>query len=570
MNMKFSEMKYKRPDTEAYRAQIIDLTEQLRHAESYASFREVFLKKEELQKHMMTMRTLASIRNTIDTRDAFYDAEMDFWNADGPKTNVCMKNWMEALLSSPFRSDFEAEFGSVIVKNAEIRRRSVSEEIIEDMQKESVLVKEYQNLLARARVPFEGKTYALSEMLSFQNDPDDERREQAWMAAGSWYKENQPAMDRVYDELVHLRDQMGKKLGHESYVNLGYDRMGRNCYTREDVEKFREAVRAYVVPAAEEIFRRQAERLGKAYPMSFADNELEFRSGNCRPQGTSEDVVKAGTKFYDELSEETSVFFHTMLENELMDLESKEGKRQGGYCTNLPDYRVPFIFANFNGTQHDVEVVTHEAGHAFASWMNRDRVPAETQLPTLEGCECHSMSMEFFSEIWAEDFFGKDADKYRYSHLAKALKFIPYGTMVDHFQHEVYDHPEMTPAERHAVWKKLMGMYMPWQRLDGKIPFYSEGEHWQLKHHIYTRPFYYIDYCLAQTISLEFWSMIRHDRKAAWEKYMAYTKLGGSDVWTALLEKAGLDSPFAENTLKSICAEAQKCLAEMEEKGSWK
>ena len=127
----------------------------------------------------------------------------------------------------------------------------------------------------------------------------------------------------------------------------------------------------------------------------------------------------------------------------------------------------------------------------------------------------------------------------------------------------------MTPAERHAVWKRLMGIYMPWQRLDGKIPFYSEGEHWQLKHHIYTRPFYYIDYCLAQTISLEFWALIRKDRKQAWDKYMKYTRLGGSKVWTELLREAGLDSPFEENTLKEICAQAAESLRTMEEENAF-
>ncbi|MCR4950868.1 MAG: M3 family oligoendopeptidase [Solobacterium sp.] len=567
--MKFNEMKYERCDMDAVRSQLRELCEELKNAETFEQADAAFLKREEIMRHVATMRSLASVRNTIDTRDAFYDGEMDFWNADGPKTAILQKEWMEALLTSLFRKEFAEKYGEVIFINAELQKRSVGEAVVADMQKESALVKKYQNLLARAQVPFEGKTYTLSEMQSFMQDPDDVRREQAWIASGQWYKDHQKEMDEIYDELVHLRDQMGKKLGWDSYVQLGYDRMGRNCYTREDIEVFRSAVQNYVVPAAEALFKAQAERLGKEYPMSFADNELEFRTGNCRPQGTPDDIVKAGGKFYDELSEETSVFFRMMRENELMDLLSKEGKRQGGYCTNFPDYKVPFIFANFNGTQHDVEVVTHEAGHAFASWTNRDRVPSSTMLPSLEGCECHSMSMEFFSEEWAEDFFGSQAQKYRYSHLAKALKFIPYGTMVDHFQHEVYDHPEMTPAERHAVWKRLMGIYMPWQRLDGKIPFYSEGEHWQLKHHIYTRPFYYIDYCLAQTISLEFWALIRKDRKQAWDKYMKYTRLGGSKVWTELLREAGLDSPFEENTLKEICAQAAESLRTMEEENAF-
>ena len=145
-----------------------------------------------------------------------------------------------------------------------------------------------------------------------------------------------------------------------------------------------------------------------------------------------------------------------------------------------------------------------------------------------------------------------------------ALTFIPYGTMVDHFQHIVYEKPEMTPAERHAVWKELLGVYMPWMKLDGEIPFYSEGMGWQRQHHIYSSPFYYIDYCLAQTVALEFWAMIRKDVGNAWQHYMAYTVQGGSRTFTDLLKNAGLESPFDEACLRGVCAEAEKALADFD------
>lgn len=298
--------------------------------------------------------------------------------------------------------------------------------------------------------------------------------------------------------------------------------------------------------------------------MSFADNALQFRSGNPKPAGTPDDILAQGKKFYDELSPETSEFFNTMLDNELLDVLSTEGKAGGGYCTSIADYEVPFIFANFNGTQGDVEVVTHEAGHAFACWMNRTRIPAEYIWPGMEACEVHSMSMEFFAWPWAEGFFREDTRKFYYSHLSGALTFIPYGTMVDHFQHIVYEKPDLTPAQRHGVWKELLGIYMPWMRLDGDIPFYSEGEGWQRQHHIYSSPFYYIDYCLAQTVSLQFWALIQKDPANAWEHYMAYTKQGGSHVFTELLQNAGLDTPFEEKCLQTVCSAANRWLSEFD------
>ena len=170
------------------------------------------------------------------------------------------------------------------------------------------------------------------------------------------------------------------------------------------------------------------------------------------------------------------------------------------------------------------------------------------------------MSMEFFAWPWAENFFGDDTRKFLYSHLASCLCFIPYGTMVDHFQHEVYERPDMTPRERHDVWKRLLGVYMPWMKLDGEIPFYSDGEGWQRQHHIYSAPFYYIDYCLAQTVALEFFAKIQKDLPDAWKYYMAYTSQGGSATFTDLLANAGLDSPFGEKCLIGVSEAASEYL----------
>ena len=559
--MKFSEMPYERPDLDAVKKQYSALTERLKAAGSYEEARTVFLEKEELDKHVQTLATLSHVRHSIDTRDAFYDAEAKFWNAAEPELQEYTQAWTRAMLDGAFRAQFAAQFGELMFVNAEIELKTFSPEIIPELQQENELAQEYEKLLASAQIPFEGGVYTISQMTPFKSDPDDARRLAAWKAEGQWYKDNQDKLDGIYDQLVHLRDIMGRKLGYEGYTTLGYYRMGRNCYTKEDVEQFRLAVQKYLVPVADGIYREQAKRLGKQYPMSFADNALEFRSGNPRPVGTPEQILEQGRKFYNELSPETSAFFNMMMDNELLDVLSTEGKEGGGYCTSIPDYGVPFIFANFNGTQGDVEVVTHEAGHAFAAYINRDRIPMSTVWPSMEGCEVHSMSMEFMAWPWSEGFFGKDARKFHYSHLASALTFIPYGTMVDHFQHIVYEHPELTPAQRHAEWKRLLGIYMPWQKLDGEIPFYSEGEGWQRQHHIYSSPFYYIDYCLAQTVSLQIWALLQKDQKDAWAHYMAYARQGGSRTFTELLKNAGLESPFDEKCLRGVCETASKWLA---------
>ena len=558
--MKFSEMPYERPDIEAAKANLAAKTEALKNAPDFATAESIFLELDRESGELETLITIANIRHDIDTNDEFYDKEVEFLDNALPELQEYSQNWTIAMLASPFKPQFEEKYGKLLFINDEMRLKTFSPEIIPELQRENALTTEYSKLIASAQIPFEGQTYTLSQLTPIKQCADDERRLAAWKAEGGFYRDNREKFDSIYDELTHLRDTMGKKLGFDGYTELGYLRMSRNCYDKNDVEKFRKAVREFLVPVANEVFKKQAARLGKTYPMNFADNALAFRSGNPKPQGSPDDILAAGRKFYHELSAETTEFIDVMYDNELLDVLSKKGKTGGGYCTGLPKYKVPFIFANFNGTAGDVEVMTHEAGHAFAAYLAKDIVPLAYTWPSLEACEVHSMSMEFFSWPWAEEFFGKDAKKFYYTHLSDALTFIPYGTMVDHFQHIVYERPDMTPEERHGVWKELLGVYMPWMALTDDIPFYGEGKGWQRQMHIYQSPFYYIDYCLAQTMALQFWALIQKDPKAAWETYMKYTRPAGTMTFRELIDQAGLKSPFGDEALKTVCSVAREWL----------
>ena len=559
--MKFSEIRYERPDIEAAKRFFSDAARRLAAAGSFEEAERVFLEVEEYSARVSSMLTVASIRHDIDTRDPFYDAEAAFIDAAGPELAEYEQEWNRAMLSTPFRAEFERRYNRLMFLNTEIDLRTFSPEIVPELQRENALTTEYSKLLASAEIPFEGRTWTLSQLSPLKQDPDPERRAAAWRAEDAWYARHAARLDGIYAELVRLRDAMGKKLGYAGYIPLGYDRMQRNCYGKADVERFRAAVRAHIVPIAEELYARVAARLGRELPMGYADCAMWFADGNATPKGTPEEILSAGRAFYHELSGETAEFIDFMFERGLFDVLSRPGKAGGGYCTTLTAWKMPFIFANFNGTSHDVEVITHEAGHAFASYMARDIVPARSASPSLEACEVHSMSMEFFAEGWAGSFFGEDAEKFRWQHLADALTFIPYGTLVDHFQHECYEHPEYTPEQRNGRWLELQKLYMPWLRPEPELGFYSSGRAWQRQRHIYEYPFYYIDYCLAQAVSLQFWALIREDRAAAWEKYMAYTRPAGTMTFTELTAQAGLASPFTDEGLAVVAAAARAWLS---------
>ena len=167
---------------------------------------------------------------------------------------------------------------------------------------------------------------------------------------------------------------MAKKLGYKSFTELGYIRMNRSDYNEENIKKLREEVQDYIVPLCNKLYERQAKRIG-IDDFWFAHESIEFKNGNATIKGGEEYekyIIENGKKMYSELSKETAEFFEYMTQNELMDLVTRKSKAAGGYCTHIPNYNSPFIFSNFNNTSEDIDVLTHEAGHAFQLYMSKD------------------------------------------------------------------------------------------------------------------------------------------------------------------------------------------------------
>ena len=550
--MKFSEMTYTRPDMPAVFREIESMTARLKAAQSAAEQLSVYKELEQLTSRLYTQASICGIRNTVDTRDSFYEEEQNYFDEQFPLLSEKLQEFNRALFESKFRPELEQELGALLFTNIEMDLKSFSPEIIPLMQEESRLSMEYQKLYASAKIDFMGKTVTVAQLGPYKQDKDRAVRKAALEAEGGFFDAHRQELDEIYDKLVKNRTEQAKKLGFENYVPLGFLRMGRNCYTPADLDSFRDQVVRDLVPLTTKVKARQAKRLGIS-DFKFYDDALKFKNGSAVPQGTPEEIMAAGKKMYHELSPETAEFIDLMFDNDLFDVLAKEGKAPGGYCTSLPDYGYPFIFSNFNGTSGDVDVLTHEAGHAFADFIADRTIPIRANRnPSMEGCETHSMSMDFLTAPWHHLFFGPMTDQYELSHAEDALTFVPYGCLVDHFQYEVYSHPEMTPEERNQTWLRLEKRYRPYIDF-ADLPFYGRGAGWQRQMHIYQSPFYYIDYCLAQVMSLQYFALSLEDREAAWNKYMDFVRLGGTKTFVDLAHAVGLRSPIDEGCVKDVC-----------------
>lgn len=559
MPKKVNELEYRRVDAETLIAEIGKLTKKAASAKSAETLAAVRAECRTHMSHFITMSALAEARFTLNTRDAFYSAEHEYYDEQAPAVQNAYADFMRAFLACPAVKDVGKHINPLVVRQYELAVRCTSEETVPMAVEENRLTTEYTKLMSETTFSFRGKFLPLSALKKYFTDADRATRAEAYAVAGSTLSAVSADLDGIYDRMVHVRDRMARTLGYDNFVALGDNRMGRISYGRRDIDTFRENVRAAVVPVVARLKKRTAEALG-IDRIRLYDNDTSFAQGNPAPVLSPEEMFAAGRTMYHAMSKETGEFFDFMLETDAFDVFPREGKWGGGYCTSFPDYRQPFILANFNGTSGDVDVLTHEAGHAFADYtMYKLGHDTELNVGGMETAETHSMSMEFFCWKYIDAFFGDRGRDYRFMHLADALTFLPYGTIVDRFQELCYRSPDLSPAERNALWLGLEGEFRPYLSAEG-IPYFEKGTRWQYQMHIYENPLYYIDYCLAQTVALQFLLKSVDDYDGAFGAYYRFLSQGGEKEFPALVREAGLKSPFEVGALADTAARAEALL----------
>ncbi len=544
--MKVSEMPYKRITVEEFKEQAEKIIAKIKAAKSAEDLKAARDEYNKISEDVDTAASLANCRFTLNTRDEFYNAEMDYYDNAMPLFSEIENEYKKAMLDSPHRSEAEKLINPRVFKGFEMSLKTFSPEVIEDLQAENALVTRYSKFMGELAFEFEGEKMPLSVLRGKLEDDSRDVRRKAAEAIGKTMEAYADTFDEIFDGLVKIRTQIARKLGYKNFVELGYYRMGRVDYDEKMVASFRKSVETDIVPVVAELKERIRNRLGLDKIMYY-DDAISVTGEMPRPVIGTEEIFKNALAMYNDMKPEIGDFMQRMLDAEAFDVEARDGKFGGGYCTTFAKYKQPFILANFNGTSGDIDVITHEFGHALAAdYMFKY---AEPDYPTgMETHECHSMSMEFLCHPYMKGFFGEFNDKYRYKHIVDAFSFIPYGVIVDEFQHVVYENPDMTPDERKKAYLSLEEKYRPYLSFEG-IPYLEEGTRWQYQMHIYESPFYYIDYCIAQCVALGFLCLSLENYGEALEKYCEFLKNTGGVSLSELIENAGLKSPFEENAL---------------------
>ena len=556
--MKFSEMKYERPDLDKVLAQCEEYAKKMAAAQSGEELVQLYREENAMMAHYHTASCLASIHYTQDTRDEYWSGEQEWFDATGPAVSNAARNVAEAILSNPHAKALEEAFGTRILPSLRNLVLSMDDRVIELQKEENALTSAYQKLYGGAMAELDGKQLTIPQLTLYKQSTDPAMRRKAYEAEAVYFDAHRAEFDEIYDKMVKNRNEQARILGYNDYSELSYIRMNRIGYGPAEVAAFRQEVVEQVVPMIQKALALRNKRTGIENPR-FWDSTISFADGNPVPHGSYDELMAGARKMYHELSPETAEFIDFMQDNEMFDVLSRPGKMSGGYEEMLPDYKTPFIFANWNGTAGDVDVLTHEAGHALEGYLaarSPKNIPEDIQCPGMESAEIHSMAMEFLTAPWHHLLFGKDTEKYALLHAEDSFLFLAYGCIVDEFQHRMYQNPDLTPDERNAVWLELEAKYRPYIDQSG-IPYLERGTRWQYQMHIYETPFYYIDYCLAQTAAFQFLLASQDDYDDAFARYLHLSQQGGEKLWTDLLKEAGFRSPFEPGALAQLAAQVE-------------
>ena len=555
MTMRFADIAAERPTRDSLTAEHADIEALLDAGDRSAALAAWDAGRRRLE----TWSALVHLRFAQNTTDPAAIADRDYADSLAPEATELEVAIKRRLLADPDRAGLEEAAGAHAVRLWDCDIAAFDPAIKADLEEESRLSARYTSLLASASIEIGGRTVNLSGLAPFAEDPDRSVRHEAEQKRWAFFAAHGAALDAIYADLVAVRDRMATKLGYATYTPLGYKRLRRVDYGPDDVARYRDQVQEHVVPLVAKLL--EARRLEHGWDrLRYWDEALIDSAGNPKPAGDTDFLVAQAQTMFDRMDPRLGAFYRQMNEGNFLDLLNRPGKAGGGFCTSFPTAGVPYIFANFTGTHHDIGVFTHEMGHAFQNWESRGQPNVDYLWPTMEAAEIDSMALEFLTYPHIDLMVGADAaERFRRMHLVGALAFLPYGVCVDHFQHEVYANPGASAEERHAMWARLEKLYMPWTDY-GDLAYPAKGGRWQAKQHIYATAFYYIDYTLAQCCAMQFWVRSRHDPAAAMDAYAALCARGGSEPFGALVRSAGLVSPFAEGALADVVREAAAVL----------
>jgi len=494
----------------------------------------------------------AMIRYTVDTRDKEAEADhlrfsMEILPQAEERSVALQKRLVASGYSSPALETTLRAFRTSI----EIFR-DVNVPIMSELEEQSAA---YQRITGGMTAPWEGKELPLPQLAPFLKEPDRDVRERAFRASTAPYVNAHADLSVLFDRMYGLRQQVARNAGFHSFRDYVFKAKLRFDYSPADCERFHDAVEQHVMPAYGRLMRHRREQL-KLPALRPWDVAVDLYGAKpLRPFTDGAELAGRARAVFDRVDPALGAQFGVMIDEHLLDLDSRAGKAPGGYCDTLHWSGRPFIFMNAVGLMDDVMTLMHEAGHAFHAFAAQ-RLPLVWQRhPGSEACELASMSMELLSTPHLERplgyFAAEDLRRARLEHLEDVIITLAHVASVDAFQHWIYTDPSGADGgARDAAWLRIRGRFehgVDWSGLEAE-----RIARWYRQLHIFLYPFYYIEYGIAQLGALQVWRNSLRDPVEAVRRYRDALALGNTRPLPDIYAAAGARLAFDGETIGEL------------------
>ena len=547
---KFSDLQYKETDYQSLAKMILDLTEKAKKADSPSSLEEVLKIYDTEMGEVGYNYTLSYIHSSLDSSDSFWQEALQ----KESKGNAMLDTTplLKAILENKYFSSLEEKYGPVL-RDKLNKSISTGSKAQNERAEEGDLVSKFQREKAMVRINYKGKELSEGEVIPLFESPIREERIQSRKAVAKAFLEKKELFGSMLERLVSLRDTIAKENGFSNYLeymDINYSRIG---YGEKEMDAFVSEVKEYVVPVLSHIFEETRKRLGLE-EMTVADISLMFVDGNAKPSGGADVLKEAAKKMYKALSPEMEAFFTGMLDSHSIDVDFSPNKVSGmGFCTDLKKGMYPFVFGNLDGTSWDVTVFTHEVGHAWQSYASDQNLDLTLfrEMP-LDAVEIPSKTMELFSYPFAEEFFGKDGDKFRFAHFRNAVKEIVAYTSVHELNSWIYTHVGASFDEINEKWMEIQSSYYPNVSYGEMEEEEKKGAGLLRNMGIFMFPRYLISYVFSEMCAIDLFMEYLKDKDKALDSYNRLCRVGGSKSYPEILSAAGLEPSYNKGRVKDV------------------
>ncbi len=455
------------------------------------------------------------------------------------------------LAESPYADELDSIEYNVLLRDTRMGIALFREENIALGTELTKLGQRYNEICGAMTVQFDGEERTMQQMGKYLQVNDREVRESAYRTVGERRFQDSEEIDDLYDKMIELRHQVAQNAGYENFRDYTFDSKRRFDYTPADCEAFQTAIEQICVPLMREIDGKRRDALGlKALRMWDMGHDVQGRNP-LQPFTEVEEMVAGTSRMFHRLSPELGEFFDTLRDGTSLDLDSRKGKAPGGYQLQRDHSRKPFIFMNATGLQRDLETMVHEAGHAFHS-IYADEIPlVDYRSAPIEFCEVAAMSMELLTHDFLDEFYSSDdANRAVREHLEGIVSILAWIATIDAFQHWIYTNPGHSKEERHQQWLDLgdrFGSHLDW---NGFEEWRKVG--WQRQLHLFSYPFYYIEYGIAQLGALQLWLQYQKNPQTALDNYAKSMRLGGSRPLPELFEAGEMSFDLGNSTVQGL------------------